>query len=73
MERLKDSAALAKRVKLPFGVALIDVVNQKGFNEISHAVGDKALMTVSRAMETLSRTHEHPARIGGGRVWNFCG
>lgn len=65
-ERLEDMLDNARRYAHPITIASMDLDNFKKVNDsFGHAVGDKTLIEVARALETVVRNTDLLVRLGG--------
>ncbi len=65
-DRLHQALALARRQKLPLGIALLDMDDLKPINDRhGHRAGDEALRTLALRLKRATRDADTVARLGG--------
>ena len=65
-EKVDELLASVKRYKTPFCLIMLDIDDFKHINDsLGHAVGDKALISIGRALEANTRENDIVCRIGG--------
>lgn len=66
LERADEELARAKRTKLYFGIAIVDIDDMQKINEqYGTEVGDQCLIELARTLNISTRSYDGAGRIGG--------
>jgi diguanylate cyclase (GGDEF)-like protein/PAS domain S-box-containing protein len=69
---LKNDFSLYQRTSSKYSILMLDIDNFKTINDTyGHAIGDRALQTVSSTCQSMLRLHDHAARMGGDELCIF--